>query len=111
MCAKARARAEFALVMRKKRRSLRLHSTVQEISAIQGNTAHCDAGSAVAVSAVSDEDRARFIRAIRWLNDPQSYLAHCRGGPGQAPPRRSRGALPWATCVRVVTAAPLATGG
>jgi hypothetical protein len=85
---------------------------VQEISAIQGNPARHDAGSAYAVS---DEDRARFIRAIRWLNDPRSYLAHCRAVlvAGHAPPRRSRGALPWATCVRVVTAAPLAvaTGG
>jgi hypothetical protein len=84
-----------------------LTSTVQEISTIQGNTARHAAGSP---DAVSDEDRARFIRAIRWLNDPRSYLAPCRGA--HVPPRRPRDALPWATCTRIVTAAPLAaTGG
>jgi len=56
---------------------------------------------------VTDDVRARFIRAMRWLNDPRSYLAP--GVPGVDKRarlrRRSRPTAPWPTCIRIVTAA------
>jgi hypothetical protein len=55
---------------------------------------------------VSAEDRARFIQAIRWLNDPRSLLAPGRDGIGALGSARrwSSPATRWSTCVRIVTA-------
>jgi len=59
---------------------------------------------------VTDDVRARFIQAMRWLNDPRSYLAYgtaaghdtARSFRGR---RGSRPVSPWPTCIRIVTAA------